>query len=276
MKKVILMMMVIGVAMAAVWMNRDALLEKGLEAGANSSLAPFFAGTLDLENVHLDSSLKLNIQRLTGAWQTPDGSFPFEMNQIVLEEPVTVFMFQHPAKINFEQLRPAGSLHEGIRGSVRLNQTARGTTEVKADFAGVYLEELLALDPENLKGASGRLIGDLDFKVDNRGDQTFQLDLKVAEPGGRLQARFFDLLLPYLPPADQKALVVIKDAKMVQYKEAEITAGMEGPETIKLLLRIRVPDYNLNLNLNLKVRVESRESFVELARIAGLVQVKSS
>lgn len=256
-----------------VWRRHDSMVEAGLEAWLNQAAAPYFQGSLELEGLNLDASLKLHIEKLTGDWKAPEGSFPIEIHRIVLKEPVTDFLFQKPVRIDFERLRPQGSSNEGVRGRVIFNEGAKGAFELKADLTGLGLEEITRLDPVNLKGASGTLSGSLVFKTG--GAEALHINLKVSEPGGRLQARFFDVLLPYLPLADQQALGAIKDLKTVRYREADFEAALEGPETVKCLLHIRVPDYNLNLNLNMKIRVENQESFWELARFLGLLEARA-
>src|SRR3989338_3362670 len=148
-----------------VWREHSLILERGLEALLNRVAEPNFKGTLDLEGVQLDSQLKVSIQKLTGVWQAPESFFPFEIHQIVLKDPLTALMFQKPAQIFFERLRPRGSSHEGVRGEVILNEGTAGAFKLRADFKELYLEEIADLDRENLKGASGRLAGDLALEM---------------------------------------------------------------------------------------------------------------
>ena len=101
-------------------------------------------------------------------------------------------------------------------------------------------------------------------------EQEFDLLVNVAPPGGRLQARFFDILLPYLPTADKEALAKIRQAETVDYKEANAIVKLDGKDSLKILLNIRVPEYNLNLNLNLTVHVEDNEAFFQLAHVMGI------
>jgi hypothetical protein len=252
----------------------DPLLEKALEAWLNATQEVFFDGSIDLRGLRLERQLKISIRELTGSWQMPGSSLPIEVRDIRLEDPATHFMLGKPVRIQFERFRPRGSQSPGIRGAATLQNDRAGTFKLNAQFLGLDLADLIPLDPENLKGASGTLIGNFDLESNNLGDGAFTLDLKVAEPGGRLQARFFDLLLPYLPAAEQAALAVIRGTQMVNYREADLHVRRAGGETINLLLHLLVPDYNLNLNLNLTLRVEEKEAYSRLAGLAGLVRVE--
>lgn len=113
------------------------------------------------------------------------------------------------------------------------------------------------------------------MQSDIQGAREFRLDLKVTPPGGRLQARFFDLLIPYLPAAQRAVLETISGTKTVRYQKADIQLERSGPEAVKALLRIQVPDYNLKLNLNVTIRVESEDVFLQLAELFGLIKVSA-
>ncbi len=259
-----------------IWFNLSAILEKQLEAALNKATQKNLRGSLDLEGVELSPDFRASIHKLTGTWHTDEGVFSFEIHNLLLKNPVTDLIFRKPSEIDFEHFRPRGSVHEGVTGKVLLNQSGPGSFELNADLVELYLEEITDLDSVNLRNTSGRLAGSLTFKASAERPQEFKFKVKVVEPGGQVQAKFFNLILPYLPLADQKILVSIQEGKTVSYQEADIWAELEGPKAIKLLLHIKVPDYNLNLNLNMKVRLESEDSLMELARLSGLLKVKNS
>lgn len=253
---------------------RNGLLEKALEAGLNAKLAPFFHQTIDLQGVHLDKNLKIKIQELRGIWKTPESSLPIQIQGIQVKDPVTHFVFAKPVRIAFSRFRPLSFEGPGVNGEAILRNDKAGNFELKAQFLGLDLDSLTPLNPENLKGASGRFTGDFHLDTSTSGKESFTLNLKVMEPGGQLQAKFFDLLLPYLPTADQAALAMISQTQMIHYKEADLKIRRDSPDAVKLLLHILVPDYNLNLNLNVTVRVEDQNAFFELAKIFGLINVE--
>jgi hypothetical protein len=259
----------------ALWQFRNPLLEWGLEQSLNRTQSALFNGTLDFEGVQLDPDLKVKIAVVQGDWQTPNGTFPLVVEAIQLQDPLTHFWQHKPLRATF-QLRPQASKHPGLQGHAVFHNDAAATFTLEARFLGVGLEEMAVLDPEHLKGASGVLTGDLYLKASLKGQEVFRLKLNVVPPGGRLQARFFDLLLPYLPAADKGVIETIRSTQTVRYHEADLTAELTGPEVLNLLLHIQVPDYNLNLNLNVKVRVEAHDAFTQLAEVMGLITVQTA
>lgn len=76
-----------------------------------------------------------------------------------------------------------------------------------------------------------------------------------------------------MPPAEKEALAKIQSLQSVNYQSAAISVELAEKDALKVLLRIRVPDYNLNLNLNLTIRVEDNTAFFELAQLMGLIKV---
>lgn len=259
----------------ALWQARNPLLEWGLEQSLNRTQSALFNGTLDFEGVQLDPNLKLKITTVQGNWQTPNGAFPFVLAAIQLQDPLTHFLQHKPVHATF-QLRPQASKHPGLQGNAVFYNDAATAFTLEARFLGVGLEEMAVLDPDHLKGASGVLTGDLYLKASLQGQEVFRLKLNVVPPGGRLQARFFDLLLPYLPAADKVVLETIRATQTVRYQEADLAAELTGPEVLNVLLHIQVPDYNLSLNLNVKVRVEASDAFSQLAEVMGLIKVQTS
>ncbi|MFZ5802227.1 MAG: hypothetical protein ACOY3K_03830 [Candidatus Omnitrophota bacterium] len=270
----IFVLAVTGVAFAVSFL--DAGIERGLEIFLNQSQKELFAGTLDLHEVHLDRSFRLHIGRVTGVWQTLEGEFPIEIEDIETRDPLTNILRQEPVRIGVLAFRPQGSKSPGISAEAIVHMDPAGTFEMRADFLGLDLGEFEPLDPENLRGATGILTGQFFLKTQAEGEQEFRMDLKVQEPGGHLQARFFDLFLPYLPPASQKVLEKVRKERTVDYRNADFSVKLGEPGTINVLLRILVPDYNLNLNLNLVIRVEDNEALGQLAQVMGLVKVKVS
>lgn len=251
----------------------DSLLERVLEKVATDSAGPFLASPVDMEDVHLARDFRLSVGSLRGDWKTRDGIFRFEINHIQTEDSLLRFFQSKPIRVTFESLRPRGSSHPGVQGECVLFNDKTGTFVLNARFLELYLEEVEALDPVNLRGAEGKMTGDFHLKTDASGDQSFQMNLVSKNPGGRLQAHFFDLLTPYLPGAERAVIKTLSGLDTVRYQEAELRAGLPKPGVMKLFFHISVPDYNLNLNLNLEIRVEDNEAFFQLAELLGLIQV---
>lgn len=261
--------------LAIAWTKRNEWIPPLIEKWADQTQAAFLKDTLEIEGFNLKNDLRVSIAAIRGTWQTEKGGFPFEVNDVELTDPLTHFIFKKPVHITFKQFRPETSVYPGLEGKITLLGDKAGTFELDAVFLGLYLEELTAFNPEILKGSSGKLTGRFHVKVKKSGDQELQLILKVTPPGGRLQARFFDVLLPYLPPADKEALELIRQMQTVGYNEAHVNAQLSSQDALKILLNIQVPEYNLNLNLNLTLRVEEGEGFLHLAQIMGLIKVEN-
>ncbi len=255
------------------WPKRSGLLELGIEKWIVQTQKELFVGRVDVEGLELKSNLFVTIQSIRGVWQTPEGGFPFELNEIEVNAPITYFFRGKPVNVIFKQFRPADSEHPGVSGIMTLHNDTNETFELKADFYGLHLEELAPFNPEVLTKSSGNLTGNLFIKAHKSGSETIRLNLNVTEPGGRLPAYFFDSLLPYLPPAEKEALAKIQSLQSVNYQSAAISVELAEKDALKVLLRIRVPDYNLNLNLNLTIRVEDNTAFFELAQLMGLIKV---
>jgi len=103
------------------------------------------------------------------------------------------------------------------------------------------------------------------------------MSLDAPEPGGNLQAKFFEIFMPYLPRSAQKEKVaglVSEGQKLVRYKAAGLEVSMPQSNEMKILLRILVLDYNLKLMLNMTVRTDSEDAFSKIAQILGLIEVK--
>ena len=102
------------------------------------------------------------------------------------------------------------------------------------------------------------------------------MELLVPEPGGSLQARFFDSVTPYLPKtkkkSKKKAETLAATHETIAYQQAELIAQLENDDQVKMLLRIMIPDYNLKLNLTLLVKVDEKNAFLKLFQLLGIIQ----
>lgn len=275
MKKLLILVILLAAGAAALWHYRNPLAEKGVEAWLHATQDLYFEDTLNLEGLEIDSYLRASVQEISGSWQSPEGPFAFTLENLRILDPVTFFLTGKPVHLTFERFAPAGSAQPGISGKAVLYNDKAGTLELEADFIGLHLEELTALNPETLQGSSGRLTGSLYVKALAEGSPELRIHLKVTPPGGRLQARFFEILVPYLPAGQKAILDKMSASNTVEYKEADIQVSLGGPETVNLVFHILVPDYNLNLNLNVALRVESQEMFFQLANVFGLIRIES-
>lgn len=274
--RIILLLLILGgVGLAALWLNRNEILQPRLEQWLNQTQSSYFQNTLQIEGFDLKKDLGVSIAKIRGTWQMGQGGFPFEINDVTIKDPVTNFIFKKPVEITFEQFRPQTSTYLGMKGKLILANNKDGTFELETAFEELYLEELTNFNPKVLRGSSGKVVGTFYLKSQKSGQQQIKLRLSVSPPGGRVQARFFDVLLPYLPVADKATLAKIRVAETVTYKLANVAAELESKNSLKLLLNIQVPEYNFNLNLNLTLRVEDDKAFIQLAQLLGLAKVEN-
>ncbi len=254
-------------AAAVSWQKRDTAIEGLLESVLNLSMKESFEGPVVLTGLHLGPDGGLAIEKAEASLKTLNGPFPFETENIKLK-------WGRPTVITFQHLRPSRSQDEGAEGRVVITSFFKQHFEADVDVKALDLREFEGLDPQNLSGSSGKMSGHVRLRQGPGENQEFLAELLVPEPGGEIQAKFFDLLIPYLPGANQKAIRAQLPAKgIVAYHHANFRVERAGPGKIKLLLNILVPNYNLNLNLNAEVRVEEDSMFSQIAQIMGYAKV---
>jgi hypothetical protein len=255
--------------------NLPYLEQRTLELGINYAAREYFGGSIRLQNVKIDKNLKLQIEGLEGRFRTRSGPLPVEAQRIRSNEPLTHLFLQKPVTFGFEAARPKHSAYNGIHGSAVYKGGKEWEFRLDGDIEGIGLEDLTPLSPESLTGSSGSMKGRITLASDARHDPAFGLELRVEEPGGKMQARFFDLLLPYLPQiqTQRKIEKLSGTAKLVAYRKASFQMNLVESDRIKMLLQIEVPEYNLNLNLNMEIRVDRKNALSQIAQIMGLVEV---
>ena len=148
--------------------------------------------------------------------------------------------------------------------------------ELTADLGKTGLEDWQWIDPQNLGGATGTMKGILTFRQILGREPEFSMDLEAPEPGGNIQARFFDLFLPYLPASLQKERVqeVSESHQLVRYGRAALRVDLVQSDNMKSLLLIFIPAYNLKLTLNSTIITDQKDAFSQIARLMGLIEVK--
>jgi len=244
-----------------------------LEQQLNRSAQEYFAGSLRIDNVVLNRHLKVRLGFLTGKLQTRQGPVPLEIKSLESLDPLSFFLTRKPVRFVFEGLRPQGSSRLGISGAFIMSVGKASGFEFNANFGSTDLEDLQWLDPKNLGGVTGAMKGSLTFRQTAGQEPELHIDLEAPQPGGNIQARFFDLFLPYLPTAVQKEKVqnIAQTQQLIQYQKASFKADLLKSDRIKILLQIFIPDYNLKLTLNADLRTDQKDAFSQIARILGLI-----
>jgi len=247
-----------------------------LEQLANRSAKEYFAGSLRVEKVYLDRHLKIHLMGITGKLQARQGPVPLAIKSLESQDSLFLFISQKPVHFLFEGIRPEISSRMGISGNFIIQTGTASRFELTADLGKTGLEDWQWLDPQNLGGATGGLKGDLTFRKVVGREPEFSLDLEAPEPGGNIQARFFDLFLPYLPNSLQKERVqkVSQSQQVIRYGSAALRANLPQSDLLKILLQIFIPAYNLKLTLNTTVRADEKSAFSQIARLMGLIEVK--
>ena len=249
-------------------------LERDLvERLANRSAQELFAGSIRIEKVSLDRHFKIRLSGITGKLQTRQGPVPLEVRSLESLDPLFGFLFQKPVRFLFEGIRPQISSRKGLSGNFTIQTGPAPRFELTADLGKTGLEDWQWLDPQNLGGATGTMRGSLTFRQNFGQEPIFTMDLEAPEPGGNIQARFFDLFLPYLPTALQKERVqkVSQSQQLVQYGRAALRVTLLQSDNMKILLQIFIPAYNLKLTLNATIRTDEKTAFSQIARLMGLI-----
>ncbi|MDD5217350.1 MAG: hypothetical protein PHN49_01835 [Candidatus Omnitrophica bacterium] len=257
--------------------NFDNVLRAMLQYSANASTREYFAGSIRLSTVHLDQTLRLHMLHAEGYLQTRAGPVKIQIRSMDSLDPVTHLLFQKAFRFHFEGAKPAVSPREGLQGNAVVVTGRKGFVELTSDVVGMNLEDITWFNPENLAGSSGRMTGTITFKTTYQEETSFRMALDVKEPGGNLQARFFELLRPYLPQLGSNANfhALTNSLSLVNYRKASLQMYSVDSDKMKVHFHILVPEYNLNLNVNVEIRTDEKNYFFKLAQMMGFVEVKS-
>jgi hypothetical protein len=247
-----------------------------LEKLANQSTKEYFDNSLRIEKVSLDRHFKVHLTGITAKLKTRQDPAPLEIRSLESQDSLLLLITPKPVRFIFEGFRPQGSSRPGLSGTFMIRGGKTGSFECSADFGKTDLGDWQWLDPQNLSGATGAMKGSLTFRQNFGQEPEFTMDLEAPEPGGNIQARFFDLFLPYLPTAAQKERVqkVSSDQPSVHYERAALKVSLPQSDRMKIFLQIFVPAYNLKLSLNATVKADQKDAFSQIARLMGFIEVK--
>lgn len=228
------------------------VLETVLDWGAG----PLFADTLQLTEAVWKPGPGVRLKGLRGKLQTPQGPVPLEIRSVDSQGSLFDFFSKGGLRLDFERLRPKGSLREGILGTVFVGGGRNGFFELRAEVASVDLEDLVWLNPESLQGSRGEIKGEIAIRQGAGRGVRIRGRFRVEEPGGRLPASFFEWIQPSLPAAVVRSKIKEIQAAggLVSFRVAQLEIEMTDPDRMKVFLQMAVPDYNLDLHLNMAVR----------------------
>ena len=257
--------------------HRESLDRFAVEGILNRNAKEFFAGSIRVGKISFDRRLRVRLEGISGAFQTRQGPVPLEVRSLASENSLLLLLSAKPVRFVVEGIHPRGSVRQGMKGTFSFRGGKDWQFEFLADFNDTDLEDLRWIDPQNLGGATGDVKGTIKYLQSAESDPVFEMKLDAPEPGGALQAKFFDLFLPYLPQSAEKervARLVTKEQRLVKYQTAGLEVQMPQSDRMKILLRILVLDYNLKLTLNVDIKTDSKDTFFQIARIMGLIEVK--
>jgi hypothetical protein len=182
-------------------------------------------------------------------------------------------LFSSKAVFNFDQVRTQGSVLPGIQGRAEIKTGSEGSYKVEADIAGLDLQEIHWLNPDNLQGSSGLITGKI--TLDGKFDEDPHFTVILASKDGKVQSKLFNILLPYLPalPTKKRMAELSSANAVLPFRNAAMQLALPEPGKMKIFLHILIPDYNVELNLNFEIHLEEKMSLSEIAQILGIVKV---
>lgn len=245
-----------------------------LEFTVNQNTQPFFSNSIEIGGFHLDPTGRLELGDITGALKTSRGLLALEIRELVSQDPLIKYFSKDGVTFHFQGVKPGKSTSLGVTGKIKVKGGKDGFYQLDAVIVSLTLEEMRWLEPENLKGATGTMTGNISVRQDARGEPQFLAQIHVREPGGQIAVHLFDRLLPYLPQMAESVKEKRKtnSQETVSYREAKLKIEMAQLDQMKIFLHMQIPDYNLNLNLNIDVRIDEKNGFFQLAQLMGLVK----
>lgn len=274
-KSIVILTLAVLISALAAYTYREQLLTGGVTRLLNRNAAEYFQGTIRLKRVSLDRSFRLKAEGFEGTLKTDRGFFPLEIARVESRGPLYQVFFRDGLAFDFKNVRPKGSPRQGVHGSLLLYAGREWFSRMQLEVESLGLEDIQWLDPENLSGSSGEMKGSITFVADYKNEMGFYTDLKISEPGGMLQERFFETIKPYLPRMTRIEGKVRKNGKdMVSFKTAHLNVRLLESDTVIGLFQIQIPEYNLNLNLNLTVKLDDKNGFSQLFDLMGLIKVQ--
>lgn len=277
-KKIAVIIALLGMAGTALLLGSyEEVGRRLLEFILNQSSKEFFAKSIHVEKVHLNWNGKIRIEGVEGKLQTASGPVPLRMESVKSQNSVFNFLSNQGWRLEWNGLRPEHSERGGIRGIATLRGGREGFFEIAADVLGVDLGEIRWISPENLAGSMGEMKGKVLIRADSRGSLTLMLRLHIDEPGGKVDAHFFDLLKPYLPKLREGEGVkrIQGTGGLVSFRRLIFEAALAEADRMKVFFQMAVPDYNLDLNLNVEIRIDEENAFPELARLIGFLKERA-
>jgi hypothetical protein len=253
------------------------LLRIFLQHTINQQTKIFFNNSLRIEKAQLDLRSKIRINRIRAEFKSDSRVIPLEILSIESENPVFGIFSRQGLVFHFKGARPVNSKHKGMNGIVSMRGTKDWFLKAEVRVESLGLEDIEWINPDGLRGASGEFKVNVLFFAASEKEPNLTAYFEISKPGGRIQSRFFSLLLPYLPIDAKPQMQKIASAGgLVSFIEGDLELNTMQSDELKVLLHILVPDYNLNLNVNAKVRLDEKNAFPKLAQAMQLMRVRKN
>lgn len=240
------------------------LVRWGLERALNRATAELFHGSLRLKRASLDRRLRLSLDELRGTLSTAHGPVPVAIWHVETG-PLWRALQGQEVVVRFAQAGVQSAAPPGASGILRVVGGRAWRWALEAEVTRLDVQDLAWISPSHVAGCAGRLTGTLRARTAADGRTTMAADMKLEEPGGVVQARLFDLLLPYVPNASEIARISAQQA-VVEVRDARLTLTMERSDQLNLLFHAAVPSYNVVVNVRMDVHVDAQRPMELLAR----------
>lgn len=250
------------------------VLQHLANSSVNQNTQKLFSGSARIDRFWISRDLRIHGMGFHALLNSDQGPIAIEVSDFESTAPFYRYFLRNGLEIIFSGAKPSASEGLGFMGTLRTGNRPKPFLHLKTHLEGVDFKDVTWVNNDNLAGATGQLKGEIEYRVeDNR--PFFKGTLNVAEPGGKIQARFFDLLTPYLPKSQVKSAVkkISAEKGLVTYQTASAEVSLLTPTELKVLLHIMIPVYNLVLNLNITIRLDDENAFNQIAQIAGMIKV---
>lgn len=254
------------------------LTKKAVEYAANVATRTYLANSVEIKAARFDSKARFLIEDLSASIQTAQGPVKFHVRQIQSANSIINFLRSEGLRLLFEEATFDGSKQAGVSGEILVKGVQNWFVDVSAKVTGLGFEDMVWINPDQLRGTTGNLIGIIDFHAEADREPLLHAELEVKAPGGVMQTQLIRYLFQYLPPVTIKAEVkkLVEEEGLVPYSAARIMTQMEATDRIKVFLFISIPDYNFNLNTNIEIRIDEKNAFGQIAQIFGLIKIGHS
>ncbi len=239
--------------------------------------SPTFSEPAKIERIWLDRFFQIHIRGFSGDLKTRQDPAPIRIENIDCEGSVWGVLQGETLVCHLTPIRVADSVNQKISGTLLFQGGTHWRLDFTAQAESMDLKDVIWLDPDHLKGSSGRMTGTLILRSQAQGSPFFVLDFRAVEPGGKLQSEFFELLRPFLPLTAPKDLLNKEGSgkRLMRYTRASLTLRTIQADKMSGIFRILLPDFPVNLNVNLEIRIDEDNAFFELARLMGYFEVRS-